>query len=305
MITPMDIERAHFSKSFRGFRAQEVEAFLRQIQESFEALYRENSILKDKVAQLEERLAEYRDMEETIRQAAATARSNAEAIQAQAEKKADLIIAEAYQRRRAILAAAERERSWQEENLARLHGQEQAMLTRLRSLFRLYQEILSDYEEQRGLSSPELPRPAQEETPGEDVAGPEEQAQEAGFPEGEGPGGDAGSVDVDTEEPDGGGLAGEDQEEDGRGWLHDSPAQGRETGNTGEAGEQDQGETLSPSGQEDGRGEQPRDLSAAPWPGEAGQRRVEAVQTAPELEMTREYVLPPAGARGRGLAGGI
>ena len=55
-ITPMDIRQQQFTvKMFRGFDTQEVDTFLEDLASDYEALLKENSILKEQLQALEER----------------------------------------------------------------------------------------------------------------------------------------------------------------------------------------------------------------------------------------------------------
>ncbi|MEK6529510.1 MAG: DivIVA domain-containing protein, partial [candidate division NC10 bacterium] len=54
-ITPMDIRQQQFTVRFRGFDRQEVDAFLADVAADYEQLVKENALLKEQVAALEER----------------------------------------------------------------------------------------------------------------------------------------------------------------------------------------------------------------------------------------------------------
>ena len=68
MLTALDIYQQEFKKVFRGYDPDEVESFLELVAASFEQLTRENAMLKNKVAELEEKLEEYRRKEESLRE---------------------------------------------------------------------------------------------------------------------------------------------------------------------------------------------------------------------------------------------
>ena len=54
-ITPMDIRQQQFTvKMFRGFDTQEVDTFLEDLASDYEALLKENSLLKEQLQALEE-----------------------------------------------------------------------------------------------------------------------------------------------------------------------------------------------------------------------------------------------------------
>ena len=53
-LTPMDINNKEFKKIIRGYNPEEVDEFLDKIVEDYEALYKENANLKEKVAAMKD-----------------------------------------------------------------------------------------------------------------------------------------------------------------------------------------------------------------------------------------------------------
>ena len=54
-ITPMDIRQQQFTvRMFRGFDVQEVDTFLEDVAQDYEALIKENALLKEQLQVLEE-----------------------------------------------------------------------------------------------------------------------------------------------------------------------------------------------------------------------------------------------------------
>lgn len=78
MITPLEIQNKRFSKKMRGYDENEVDEFLDRLTEDYEALYRENAILKDKVQILEDKMKHYTDMEASLQNALVIAQAAAE-----------------------------------------------------------------------------------------------------------------------------------------------------------------------------------------------------------------------------------
>ncbi|WP_298704655.1 DivIVA domain-containing protein [uncultured Veillonella sp.] len=108
MITPMDIHNKEFEKGFRGYDTESVNAFMAEIVRDYETLYRDNREMTDKIEQLEKRLAQYEQMEETMNNTLVLAQETGESVKTAARKEADLIIQEAEQQRKQILEDAER-----------------------------------------------------------------------------------------------------------------------------------------------------------------------------------------------------
>lgn len=106
MLTPAKIKNHHFEASGRNaYKADSVDSFFEEVAESYEQMFRENGEMYKKISLLAERLEEYRNDEDNIRNALLTAQRMAEQIQREAKEKADTLLADAEAR-----AAAENAR---------------------------------------------------------------------------------------------------------------------------------------------------------------------------------------------------
>ena len=94
MITPIEIEDKEFKKGLRGYKEEEVEDFLDIIKEDLEALYRENSDLKEKIKLYQDQISKYENIEETLKATLVRAESVAEDTCNSANKRAKLIVEE-------------------------------------------------------------------------------------------------------------------------------------------------------------------------------------------------------------------
>lgn len=109
MLTPLEIEKRKFKKEFRGYSVEEVEEFNRLVSEEYERLYKDNSILKDKINVLSNAVKQYKSMEETLQNAIIVAQSAGEEVTKNAREKADNIIKEAENQAGRILNDAGKE----------------------------------------------------------------------------------------------------------------------------------------------------------------------------------------------------
>jgi cell division initiation protein len=141
-LTPLDIHNKEFSRAFRGYDEDEVNEFLDRVIKDYEALIRENKELYDKIGRLEERLAHFTHMEESLSRAIVIAQETAEEVKNNANKEAQLIIREAEQNADRIVneaLARAREASMGVEELKR---QVVTFRARLRSLIQTQLEII-------------------------------------------------------------------------------------------------------------------------------------------------------------------
>lgn len=119
MLTPLEIQKKEFRRSFRGYQEDEVDTFLDRITQDYENLYRDNQDLKEKLALSEQSMARYRELEEVLKNTVILAQKNAEDVRQNTEKEtrllmdrtrveADQLAREAEQEAVAILQEAER-----------------------------------------------------------------------------------------------------------------------------------------------------------------------------------------------------
>jgi len=91
-ITAMDINNKEFKKGLRGYNVDEVHDFLDELSEEYEVIYKENSMLKEKVSFLEEKLEHHVKIESTIQSTLVLAQNAAEQAKFCAQKESELII---------------------------------------------------------------------------------------------------------------------------------------------------------------------------------------------------------------------
>ena len=100
MFTPQEIQEKTFERAvFGGYDMQTVDEFLEPLTEDYITLYKENAVLKSKMRVLVEKLEEYRTQEESMRKAMVSAQRNADALVAEAQRKAAQIVHEAQELR--------------------------------------------------------------------------------------------------------------------------------------------------------------------------------------------------------------
>lgn len=102
-ITPLDIRKHEFTKVFRGYDPEEVNAFLDMVSMEFETSVRETALLKEKLSNLENQVKKYRDIESTLQETLLSAQRTREDTIKIAKKQADVIIREAEVKAAAIV----------------------------------------------------------------------------------------------------------------------------------------------------------------------------------------------------------
>ena len=114
-LTPMDIRQQQFAvKLLRGFDPQEVDAFLDEMADSWDELVKENNLLKQQLATVEDRLKAIEAREQTLQETLITTQKMAEEFRDSSRRAADIVL---------------REAQLQAEKLLEEKRQEQAQLT--------------------------------------------------------------------------------------------------------------------------------------------------------------------------------
>lgn len=104
MLKPIDIENQEFKRTkFGGYSIDEVDTFLDEVIYDYERLFRENSLLREKIKDLDEVINYYKSMEDTIKNSLIKAEKNAEESKKLADTKAEQIIKSAEERAEQVL----------------------------------------------------------------------------------------------------------------------------------------------------------------------------------------------------------
>lgn len=105
-LLPLDIQNKEFDKSFRGYKAEEVDEFLEQVSGKLEDMIKEKISLEDKIGHLEELLSQYQKLENTLHNSIIVAQEAAEDVKRNANKEAELIRREAEKEAQRIMEEA-------------------------------------------------------------------------------------------------------------------------------------------------------------------------------------------------------
>jgi cell division initiation protein len=147
-ITPTDIKKQDFSRSFRGYDQAQVDAFLGLVAGDLEELIKENTNIKEKLSRLESAVVDYKDMEKTIQEVLLTAQKSAEEVKKNAEKEAELLLREAKVKSERILEETHAILSKLRKEIVELKDLKKAYILRLKSLLDTQLKILESMEKE-------------------------------------------------------------------------------------------------------------------------------------------------------------
>ena len=96
MYTPLDIENKKFAKQMvNGYNVEEVDDFLDELTIDYEKIYKQSGEATKKIADMEEELQKYKNIENTLQNTLVMAQTTADEIKELAKQQAEQIIREA------------------------------------------------------------------------------------------------------------------------------------------------------------------------------------------------------------------
>jgi len=142
-VTPLDIQQKRFHVAFRGYERTEVEAFLDVVREEMEGLVREVTELREFHETFSERMREYREREETLKNTMITTHKLAEDIKESSKKEAALIVKDAEIKYQQTLERAREEKLRMESEIIELRRQKHHFLQDMRKMIQMHQEMVN------------------------------------------------------------------------------------------------------------------------------------------------------------------
>lgn len=105
-LTPLDIHHKEFGHALRGYNEVEVDAFLDQVADELERLFKENIDLSERIEGLEEKVRGYQDMERTLHNTLVSAQKSADEIITKAQQEASAVLKDAEVKAKEIIHSA-------------------------------------------------------------------------------------------------------------------------------------------------------------------------------------------------------
>ena len=149
MFTADEIRQITFEKVMRGYRPEDVESFMENIADEFEALEKEKKDLEEKLYLLAEKVEQYKAEEESIKTTLINAQRLGESIVSDARVKADNVIREATIKKNDIISSAYNEIEGTEEVLNKLRREVSDFKRNILSLYKTHIESLSNLPEEK------------------------------------------------------------------------------------------------------------------------------------------------------------
>ena len=145
MLTPLDIENKKFSKQMmNGYSVDEVDEFLDEITADYEKLYKESAEAKNKIEDMQEDMAKYKNIESTLNNTLIMAQTAAEDVKNLAKQQAEAILSEAQANAKQAVAELEQQITIKQKELEDLQKQLDVYKAKMESILISQLELLKD-----------------------------------------------------------------------------------------------------------------------------------------------------------------
>lgn len=185
MISPQEIRSVTFDKVMRGYRPEDVDAFLQQVAQDMEQLAADNADKEKKLYILAEKIEEYRRDEDNLKTALLNAQRMGESVIREAKQKAESLLREAGIRADTLTRVAQEQSEEQQQELERVKAEVAHFKNTLLAMYKQHIELISglpgdeEIEEVAAVEEPVAePVQAVEEPQTEGQAAPEVSAME-------------------------------------------------------------------------------------------------------------------------------
>ena len=141
-LTPLDIQQQRFKTRFRGFDIQEVDSFLDQMADAFESLLKQNENLSEEFRRLQLEIQGFKNREDAFKRALLNSQRVIEQMKENAQKSAELIVAEAEVKAEKILNKAHNRLAQLHEDIAELKRQRMQIEVQIGSVIEAHGKLL-------------------------------------------------------------------------------------------------------------------------------------------------------------------
>lgn len=143
-LTPLDIHHKEFRHSVKGYNEQQVDDFLDEVADEFERLFKENISLSEKLDAANERVKQYQDMEQTLRNTMMAAQSSGDQMMEKAKAESADVRRDADLKAKEIIHNALNQKQQVANELARIKQAEEDFRTSFRTVLEKYLANLAE-----------------------------------------------------------------------------------------------------------------------------------------------------------------
>lgn len=143
-LTPRDIQEKEFSSGFRGYKEEEVDGFLDEVTEAYEAVFKENLDLREEVEKLREECKKYETIGERMQSALVAAQETADDVRRNAAKEAENVLREAELKSQKMIQETKDKHLDLQKQLASLKQVEDEFRFKMKSMLQSYLKLVEE-----------------------------------------------------------------------------------------------------------------------------------------------------------------
>lgn len=141
-LSPLEIQKQQFQRSWRGFHVDEVRAFLHLIAEEMELLLKETERLSQENNALREEMSDYSERERILKDTLLSAQKVAEDMRLNARKESEMIVKDAEIRADRLMNQAMQRMGDLERAIQDLKIERKSMRSKLQGVIETFQQLL-------------------------------------------------------------------------------------------------------------------------------------------------------------------
>jgi len=145
-ITPLDIRKQEFRKTFKGYDKNEVDIFLEMLAKEIENIIRDNKSMSEQLKELDSKIEDYKRMETTLQNTLTSTQKTTDEIRRNARKEAEMILQKAKLQASEIIENAAAKVKDLQSQISALRNQKNGFVIQLRSFLSSQLKMLEEVE---------------------------------------------------------------------------------------------------------------------------------------------------------------
>jgi len=145
-ITPLDMRKQEFRKTFKGYDKNEVDIFLEMVAKETENIIRNNKRMTEQLKELDSKIDDYKRMEKTLQDTLTSTQKTTDGIRRNARKEAEMILQKAKLQASEIIENAATKVKDLQSQISALRNQKDGFVIQLRSFLSSQLKMLEEVE---------------------------------------------------------------------------------------------------------------------------------------------------------------
>lgn len=142
-LSPLNIKKQEFNKSFRGYNIEEVKTFLEKLANEYDEIIKENELLKKQLEESTSQLSEFRKIEKSLQDTLLKAQDNASKAIESTRKQTALMLKEAEIKASQMIEKAKEQADEIRNAIIKLRDERDLIIAKLRAIINTQTQLLN------------------------------------------------------------------------------------------------------------------------------------------------------------------